>query len=357
MRFKYWASLWVLIWLSFFPAWGFAAIEDNGVKLTGANWTRSVDAVTGLVKVRLTLDTSKPIEAEQFLTRVPNWRLIVTLKGTAAAPLKISPSPDTVVVSQMNVIQTERDSRVVIDFPEAVTAEQYKVFSTPADARAKRPNQVVIEIWKKVPLGDLKFLPGLRGKLIVLDPGHGGSDPGAIGVRGSREKQINLDLAMLTKKSLEKAGAKVRMTRETDIDVFGPNATDREELMARVLVGNNNKADVFVSIHHNSSVNREANGTTTYYYSKTLFDGELARSLQDAMVHAGGLADKGARTANFFVVKNTTMPAALLEVGFMSNPQEELTICDPDFQQKIAQAVVTGIDQFFTQAAKLRGEQ
>ena len=90
---------------------------------------------------------------------------------------------------------------------------------------------------------------------------------------------------------------------------------------------------------------------------RLVFDGELSRSLQDAMVRIGGLADKGARTANFFVVKNTTMPAALLEVGFMSNPQEELTINDPSFQDKIAQAIVTGLDQFFIQAAKMRGEQ
>ena len=75
------------------------------------------------------------------------------------------------------------------------------------------------------------------------------------------------------------------------------------------------------------------------------------------MVSAGGLTDKGARTANFFVVKNTTMPAALLEVGFMSNPQEEIILNDPVFQDKIAQSIVAGLDQFFLRAAKMRGEQ
>ena len=227
----------------------------------------------------------------------------------------------------------------------------------PADAKAKRSFRVVIEMERVVPVGNLKFLPGLKGKLVVIDPGHGGTDPGALGIRGSYEKKLNFDLSMLTKAKLEKAGAKVLMSRMTDIDVAGAKATDREELSARAQVGNRNNADVFISIHHNSSVNPEANGTTTYFYAKTLFDGELARSLQDAMVSAGGLTDKGARTANFFVVKNTMMPAALLEVGFMSNPQEELILNDPVFQDKIAQSIVAGLEQFFLRAAKMRGEQ
>ena len=99
------------------------------------------------------------------------------------------------------------------------------------------------------------------------------------------------------------------------------------------------------------------NGVTTYYYRKTLFDVVLAQSIQDAMAQAGGLTNIGARTANFFVVKNTTMPAALLEIGYMSNPQEEQLLTGQAFQQKMAQAIVAGIDQFFGQAAKMRGEQ
>ena len=87
-----------------------------------------------------------------------------------------------------------------------------------------------------------------------------------------------------------------------------------------------------------------------------MFDAVLAQSLQDAMVQAGGLVNIGVRTANFFVVKNTTMPAALLEIGFVSNPQEEMILANPNFQQKMAQAIVSGIDQFFGQAAKMRGD-
>jgi N-acetylmuramoyl-L-alanine amidase len=357
LRLRYLASLLLLLWLSCLPAWASAAPLDTVAKITGARWTRSVDATTGLIKVRLEVETTKPVEVERFITRLPNWRLIVTLQGTSIDKWAPGLSPDSVVVTQLSAVQSERNARLVVDFPEEVKAGQYKVSTLPADTKAKRPFRVVIDMERVVPVGNLKFLPGLKGKLVAIDPGHGGTDPGALGIRGSYEKKLNLDVAMLAKAKLEKAGAKVLMTRTTDVDVAGAKSTDREELSARAQVGNRNNADVFISVHHNSSVNPDASGTTTYFYAKTIFDGELARSLQVAMVKSGGLLDKGTRTANFFVVKNTVMPAALLEVGFMSNPQEEQTLNDPAFKDKIAQAIVDGLEQFFLQAAKMRGEQ
>ena len=357
LRLRYWASLLLLFWLSCLPVWVSAAPLDTVAKITGARWSRSVDATTGLIKVRLEVETTKPVEVESFITRLPNWRLIVTLKGTNIDKWMPGLSPDSVVVTELSAIQSEQNARLVLDFPEEVKAGQYRVSTLPADAKAKRPHRILIELERVVPVGNLKFLPGLKGKLVAIDPGHGGTDPGALGIRGSYEKKLNLDLSLLAKAKLEKAGAKVLMTRTIDVDVAGAKSTDREELSARAQVGNRNNADVFISVHHNSSVNREATGTTTYFYAKTIFDGELARSLQTAMVRSGGLLDKGARTANFFVVKNTAMPAALLEVGFMSNPQEEQILNDPAFQEKIAQAIVDGLEQFFLQAAKMRGEQ
>jgi N-acetylmuramoyl-L-alanine amidase len=173
---------------------------------------------------------------------------------------------------------------------------------------------------------------------------------------GTREKQLNLSLAMEVKTGLEKAGAKVLMTRETDIDVFGPKATDREELWSRVKVANFNQADIFISIHHNASINRDRSGTSTYYFLKTTYDVMLAQRIQETMLQAGGLANIGVKPANFFVVKNATMPAALLEVGFLSNPQEEQLLGSIAFQQKMAQAIVVGINQFFDYVGKTQGE-
>ena len=177
LRFRYWVSLLLLFWLSCSPAWGYAAPADTTAVITSASWSRSVDAVTGLIKVRLVLETTKPVEAEHFITKLPNWRLIVTFRGANAEQLKLAASPDTAVITQANATQSGRDARIVIDFPEAVKAEQYKVSTLSADAKAKRPFRVVIDMERVVPVGTLKFLPGLKGKLVVIDPGHGGTDP------------------------------------------------------------------------------------------------------------------------------------------------------------------------------------
>ena len=326
------------------------------VSITGMRWGRSVDAVTGARTVRLVLDLSAPITVDQFVTSKPNWRIVLTMRGAKADKLKIAPSPDPTVVKGMSLLTSTKDTiHVIIDLPAELTAEQYKVFTLKEDLKAKRPFRVVVDIEKPVPITDVKFSSGLRGKLIVLDPGHGGSDPGAIGVRGSYEKKLNLDLSMLVKTILERAGARVVMTRTTDVDLTPVNASDRDELRARANVANHRKADIFISVHHNASPNPDMCGTTTFYYMKSNLDLVLAQSLHNAMLKGGGLANQGVRTANFFVIKNTLMPAALLEIGFMSNPQEEQTLNSPAFQQKMALAIVTGIDQYFAQAAKLRG--
>ncbi len=354
LRFRVWAAMLLLLGLSFFAVAVSAAPADTDVKISGIRWSRTTDAITGLINVRLILETSGPVEVDQFLTKVPNWRLVLTLAGVKAGNLAVPPSPDVAVVTKMSVVSSVKNfTHVIIDFPGELKNDQYKISTVPADSKNKKPFQIVIDMQKTVKPGELNFLPGLKGKVVVVDPGHGGSDPGAIGPMGTREKLLNLNLAMQVKTDLEKAGAKVLMTRETDIDVFGPRATDREELWARVKVANFCQADIFISIHHNASANREARGTSTYYYQKTTHDVILAQDIQREMLQAGGLPNVGVKQANFFVVKNATMPAALLEVGFISNPQEEQLLGDVSFRRKMSQAIVVGINQFFDQVGKL----
>lgn len=348
----------MLCLLSFSTVLVSAAPAEASAKIIGVRWGRTTDAVTGAIKVRLVLETSGPVEVDQFITGKPSWRLVVTMRGANADSLKIPPSPDQTVVKGVSLVKSTKDTtHAILELPGSLPEDQYKVFTVKADPKAKRPFRIVIDVEKSVPLSDVKFSAGLKGKLIVLDPGHGGSDPGAIGPRRTYEKTLNLSLGMQVKAILERSGAQVVMTRQADIDLSTPEASDRDELRARTMVANNRKADLFISIHHNASANSDLSGTTTYYYRKTLFDVVLAQCLQDAMVRGGGLDNIGVRTANFFVVKNTWMPAALLEVGFISNPQEEQIMGSPAFQQKMALAIVAGIDQFFGQAAKMRGGQ
>ena len=334
------------------------APAEAAAKIVGARWGRTTDAVTGAVKVRMVLETSEPVQVDQFITAKPSWRLVVTLRGANVDKFAVPPSPDTSIVKGVSMIRSTKDTvHAIIELPGELKEEQYKVFTVKADPKAKRPFRVVVDIEKAVPISGVRFSAGLRGKVIVLDPGHGASDPGAIGPRGSYEKTLNLNLGLQVKTILEQAGAQVVMTRQTDVDLSTPDMSDRDELRARTMVANNRKADLFISIHHNSSANSDLTGTTTYYYRKSDYDVLLAQCLQSAMVRGGGLDNIGIRTANFFVVKNTWMPAALLEIGFMSNPREEQVLSAPAFQQKMAMAIVAGIDQFFAQAAKMRGEQ
>lgn len=240
---------------------------------------------------------------------------------------------------------------MVIHLPAILEEGDYRVFALPADPKAKRPFRIVVDINKQPAPVEFDFTPGLKGKVIVLDPGHGGSDPGAIGLDKTYEKTVTLAVAQRVAALLEKAGAKVVMTRRDDRDVFGAGATAVEELGARTKVANAIKADLFLSIHANAFGNRAVGGTSTHYYQKSRYDKLLAVNLQESLVAAAGLTDRGIQPANFYVVKRTLMPAALVEMAFISNPDEEKLLNTPKFQQQFAQGIVNGLDQFFSQAA------
>ena len=188
---------------------------------------------------------------------------------------------------------------------------------------------------------------GINDKIITLDPGHGGSDPGAIGASGLKEKQITLEISMRVKELLEKEGAKVFMTRTTDKDVYAPNASDRAELQARVNVAEKHNSDLFLSLHINSSVNKSVGGFSSYYYPKTDNDLKIAKAIQDKFAKNFGVDNLGVRQANFYVVKRCSMPATLLEMCFISNPKEEKLMKSKWFQKKTARLIVEGVKDYF----------
>lgn len=195
--------------------------------------------------------------------------------------------------------------------------------------------------------GRFRTSGGLDGKIITLDAGHGGSDPGAIGSDGTKEKNITLPITKMVKEILEEKGAKVYMTRTTDVDVFGPNASDAEELQARVNVGEKYNSDMFVSLHINSSVNKNIGGFSTYYYPKTDNDLRLAKNIQNKLAANFGVDDLGVRQANFYVIKRISMPAVLVEMCFISNEKELTLMKGQWFQKKTARLIAEGIEKYF----------
>ena len=188
---------------------------------------------------------------------------------------------------------------------------------------------------------------GISGKIITLDAGHGGSDPGAIGSDGTKEKDITLPITKMVQELLEKKGAKVYMTRTTDVDVYGPNASDVDELRARVNVGEKYNSDLFVSLHVNSSVNKSVGGFSTYYYPKTDNDLRIAKCIQDSLAANFGVDDLGVRQANFYVIKRISMPATLVEMCFISNEKELTLMKGAWFQKKTARLIADAIEKYF----------
>ena len=198
---------------------------------------------------------------------------------------------------------------------------------------------------------DLNRLTNLRGRKIAIDPGHGGNDAGAIGPTGVMEKNVTLKVALELKRLLEAEGAEVIMTRETDTTVSykGAKASDIEELGARCDVANRNDAEIFISIHADSFTRPEARGTTGYYYSKssTGRGQKLADCIRRNLVEQLGTPSRGTQPCNFYVVKNTDMPATLIELGFISNKEEEKLLDSKEGVMKAAQGIFDGIEDYF----------
>ena len=189
---------------------------------------------------------------------------------------------------------------------------------------------------------------GISGKIIVLDPGHGGSDPGAIGPTGLQEKQVTLPIAEYLKSILEAKGAKVILTRTTDVDVYGPHASGVDELQARVNVANGNQADAFMSIHINSFSNPNVGGIATYYFDGSDQSKKLASSVQGQIAeHSGFNGDRGIQPGNLYVLRHSFMPSILVELGFISNPKEEGHLKESSTRQAFANELAKGLELYF----------
>lgn len=172
---------------------------------------------------------------------------------------------------------------------------------------------------------------------IFIDPGHGGNDSGAVGPTGLREKDVNLNIAINVRQILENFNIDASLTRSDD---------SRVELLERVKMANNSSTDYFISIHINSATNSKATGTETYAYPYSVKGIELAKHIQNNLVNEIGLSDRGVKTADFYVLRETNMTSALVEVAFINNPEEEKLLKDQNFINKASLGIAKGILEF-----------
>ncbi|QPN68632.1 N-acetylmuramoyl-L-alanine amidase [Synechococcus sp. CBW1006] len=179
-----------------------------------------------------------------------------------------------------------------------------------------------------------------RGRFkVVIDPGHGGPDPGAVGIGGLRETNVVLDVGLQVAQLLQARGVQVLMTRTSEVDV---------DLPPRVSLANINRADVFVSIHANalSMARPDVNGIETFYFQGSN-SRQLAASLQRQMLAISpGTPDRGVRTGRFYVIRRTVMPASLVEMGFVTGRIDAPRLADPNFRRRMALALATGILEY-----------
>ncbi len=180
--------------------------------------------------------------------------------------------------------------------------------------------------------------PGQNGKkVVVIDPGHGGTDPGAISLNKRNEKDFTLAVALKVQALLQ---------QDPNIDFVLTRSDDTyPTLPDRVKLANNLHADVFVSIHGNSTTSKVSpSGTEIYYTRQQSLD--FAKVVHDHVVQALGLPDRGIHAKSLHVTRETTMPAVLIEAGYLSNAGDEALMYTDDFQQKLAQAVVDAIKEY-----------
>lgn len=192
-----------------------------------------------------------------------------------------------------------------------------------------------------VSLSYLEPLGVLQGKVIVVDPGHGGSDPGAVNSRlGYYEKNIVLSVGLKLKQKLEQAGAIVVMTRSNDTYV---SLSDRSAL------ANRSHADAFISIHVNAAGTSAAHGTETYWNRRhaSAESKRLAEQIQKQLIAHLNTYNRGVKEANFHVIRESKMASVLVELGFISNDQEAKKLVSDSFQNQAANAIYSGVVQYF----------
>jgi N-acetylmuramoyl-L-alanine amidase len=176
-------------------------------------------------------------------------------------------------------------------------------------------------------------------QVVVIDPGHGGPDPGAIGIGGVRETDVVLDIGLEVSRILQRQGVVVYLTRTDERDV---------DLPPRVSLAERVNAAVFVSIHANAiSMSRpDINGLETYHAPGAYLGARLARTIHSTILSNLRIRDRGVRGARFYVIRKTSMPATLVETGFLTGQEDIVNLRNPAWRKQMAQAIAQGILNF-----------
>ena len=189
-----------------------------------------------------------------------------------------------------------------------------------------------------------------EGLCVVIDAGHGGDDPGKIGINGAKEKDVNLSIARRVKDYLEKEDIRVIMTRETEDGLYDADASHKkvQDMKRRIAIIEETAPDLTVSIHQNSYPEEYVHGAQVFYYEGSVEGQELADKIQKRLIEGADPGNKRQIKANssYYLLKNTKIPIVIVECGFLSNRTEAEALCSDEYQDRIAWEITLGILQY-----------
>lgn len=260
---------------------------------------------------------------------IHSWRVDQVSVDPAKARITLAlgeESPDWDISFSPSGIVILPDGVSISDVPDAGPAAPGSQ-STVASADRLPPSN------RQAESGELPTLPNGRFT-VVLDPGHGGRDPGAVGINGLQEKQVVNDITPQVAEILRAQGVNVVLTRDRDMEV---------DLAPRVQIAERANASVFVSIHANAiSMSRpDVNGLETFYASDA--GQRLANTVHSTILTEMSIRDRRVRSARFYVIRQTSMPAILIETGFVTGAEDAPNLADPAWRARMAQAIARGI--------------
>jgi N-acetylmuramoyl-L-alanine amidase len=269
-------------------------------------------------------------------------RIALSLAGQQSITFLPSTGGLTVQIGADEVADGPRSGNGSVGSTVSVGQNAAPVTPAPEDAANSTWSNPQGSTWKFGSAGPRsKYVP-TNPRLIVIDPGHGGSDQGSQH-GGLAEAALNLDTAKRLRDLLVAQGWQVKLTRSSDVDVFAPNDSARDELQARVDVANNAGARLFVSIHANAFINSGPYGTTCYISKPD--DVALARIIETHLAN-DGTKDDGVVKSHLYVTLHTKMPAVLVEMAFLTNPSDFALLGSPAWRQKVAQEIADGIGEY-----------
>ncbi|USK41521.1 N-acetylmuramoyl-L-alanine amidase [Cytobacillus firmus] len=317
--------------------------DDAQKELTGIVKVISLNVYSSLSRSSGVLKSYEQGRILKYKTYTANWyQATVIVNGKAVTGYIHKQDIENSVSSPVSLTGTAQDPSGVRVYTRAsATSDVLKSYPKGSKLKYKTFtsgwHQVTVYINNKPVTGYIKknsLEKGLKGKVIVVDAGHGGVDNGAKGV----EKLLNLKTAIQLESLLKAAGAKVVMSRTTDVFLT---------LSERVEVSHQYNADAFVSIHYNSNPSPSPHGIETYYWATNVNELLMAKYVQQEVIMQTGLYDRGVKTGDFHVIRENGNAAILVELGFLSNPAELEIVSASAYQKKAATGIYKGLEKYF----------